>query len=92
MDKLLAPEQLTDGGNLPEQWKRFKRTFDQFLMATNRADQSDPVKIALLLRTIGQRGNDVYDSFTWATEAEQQIYQKVVEQFDRFCAPRINVN
>ena len=27
VDKLLAPEPLTDGGNLPEKWKRFKRTF-----------------------------------------------------------------
>ena len=47
--------------NLPEQWKRVKRTFDQFLMATNRADQSDPVNNALLVMTIGQRGNDICD-------------------------------
>ena len=55
MNKLLAPEPLTSGGYLLEQWKRFLRTFEQFLVATGRADKPDPVKIALLLRTIGQR-------------------------------------
>ena len=49
MDKLLAPEPVTEGGNLPEQWKRFRRTFLQFLVATGRVDKTDPVKIALLL-------------------------------------------
>ena len=71
MDKLLAPEPLTSGGNLPEQWKRFLRTFEQFLVATGRADKPDPVKIALLLRTIGQRGNDIFDAFTW--DADRQL-------------------
>ena len=74
MDKLLAPEPraLTEGGNLPEQWKRFKRTFVQFLVATGRVDKTDSVKIALFLRTIGQRGNDIYESFTWETDADKE--------------------
>ena len=59
-DRLLAPEPLTEGENLPEQWNRFKRTVLQFLMATGRIDKTDPLKIVLLLRTIGQRGNDIW--------------------------------
>ena len=60
-------------------------------MATGRVDKTDPVKIALLLRTIGQRGNDIYESFTWETDADKDKYDKVVENFDQFCAPRVNV-
>ena len=78
MDKLLAPEPLTEGGNLPEQWKRINRTFLQFLVATGRVDTTDPVKIALLLRTIGQRGNYIYESFTWETDADKDRYDKEV--------------
>ena len=33
----------------------------------------------------------IYDSYTWATKAEQEIYHKVDEQFDTFCAPITNV-
>ena len=91
MDKLLAPEPLTSGGNLPEQWKRFLRTFEQFLVATGRADKPDPVKIALLLRTIGQRGNDMFDAFTWDADTDRQVYQTVVDKYNSFCAPRVNV-
>ena len=54
-------ERLTEGGNLPEQLKRYKRTFEQFLIAISRADTLDRVNIAQFLRTIGQRGNDVFD-------------------------------
>ena len=91
MDKLLAPEPLTEDGHLPEQWKRFKRTFLQFLGATGRVDKTDPVIIALLLRTIGQRWNYIYGSFTWETDADKDKYDKVVENFDQFCVSRVNV-
>ena len=87
----MAPEPLTSGGNLPERWKRYVRTFEQFLVATGRADKPDPVKIALLLRTIGQRGNDMFDAFTWDADADRQVYQTVVDKFNSFCAPRVNV-
>ena len=91
MDKVLAPELLTSGGNLPEQWKHFLRTFEQFLVATCRADKPDPVKIALLLRTIGQRGNDIFDAFMWDADAYRQVYQTVVDKYNSFCAPWVNV-
>ena len=60
-------------------------------MATGRVNKTDPVKIALLLRTIGQCGNYIYESFSWETEADKNKYDKVVENFDQFCAPRVNV-
>jgi len=59
MEKLIAPETLTKGGNLPEQWKRYLRTFKKLLMATGRADKPGPIVITLLLRTIGGRGSGV---------------------------------
>ena len=34
INKQLAPEPLTEGEHLPEPWKRFNRTFQQFLVAT----------------------------------------------------------
>ena len=60
-------------------------------MATGRVDKTDPVKISLLLRTIWQRGNDIYESFTWETDADKDKCDKVVENFDQLCAPRVKV-
>ena len=59
MNRLIAPETLTNGGNLQEPWKRYLRTFEKLLMGTGRADKPGPVTIALLLMTIGGQGNGV---------------------------------
>ena len=90
MEKFLAPAPLTEGANLPEQWKRYIKTFGQFLRATEKANCDDGVKVALLLRTIGDRGNDIYDSFTYAAGESGQNYANVLAKFDSFCEPRTN--
>lgn len=91
MDKFLAPAPLTAGANLAEQWKRFKKAFNQFLRATERNAAADPVKVALLLRTVGDRGNDIYETFTYADGQTDQQYNLVITKFDAFCRPRVNI-
>ena len=87
MDKLLVPEQLKEG-NLRESWKRFKREFNQFLIATER-DKADPkIKMAILLRVIGVRGNDIYENFKFQNEKDKEDYEKVIKKFEEFCKPR----
>ena len=90
MEKFLAPAPLTEVANLPEQWKRYIKTFGQFLRATEKANCDDGVKVALLLRTIGDRGNDIYDSFTYAAGESDQNYANVLAKFESFCKPRTN--
>lgn len=90
MEQLLVPQPLVDGAELPEQWKRFKRDFELFLIACEKGDAADGVKVALLLRTVGSRGNDIYDSFRWAQAADKTVYATVLTKFAEFCAPRVN--
>ena len=63
MDKLLLPDALRDDGNLGESWERFKREFNQFIVATEREKVDKKIKTAILLRVIGPRGNDIYENF-----------------------------
>ena len=87
MDKLLVPEQLKEG-NLSESWERFKREFNQFLIATE-CDKADPkIKTAILLRVIGVRGNDIYENFKFQNEKDKEDYEKVIKKFEEFCKPR----
>ena len=66
MDRYLLPEPLPATGNLPEQWARFKKQFEQFLDASEKSGGSrDTAKIAILLRTIGDKGNDIYENFVF---------------------------
>lgn len=90
MDKFLAPEPLKDGPDLPEQWKKFKRDFDLFLRATNKHNKSDALRIALLLRTIGDRGNDLFEAFRWEEEDHKHDFARVLAKFDTECRLRVN--
>ena len=66
MDRYLLPEPLPATGNLPEEWARFKKQFEQFLDASEKSGVSrDTAKIAILLRTIGDKGNDIYENFVF---------------------------
>ena len=91
MEQLLAPKPIADGQNLPDEWKNFKRDFELFLLATDKDDANDKVKTALLLRTIGRRGNLIYESFAWKEDENKQSYDQVIKKFDDYCKPRVNV-
>ena len=86
MEQLLAPVPLKDG-NLAEGWKRFKREFSQFMIATGKDKSSKAVRVAILLRTIGPRGNDIYENFG-LSETDKVDYDKVIEAYDAFCKPQ----
>jgi hypothetical protein len=79
------------GVSLPEEWRVFKEEFELFLTAISKDDAADKVKVALLLRTIGPRGKDIYDNFTYAAGKSKDNYKDVVDNFDQFCKPRINL-
>ena len=85
MEKYMIPEQLPSTGNLPEQcqWARFKKQFKQFLDASEKSEASDKAKIAMLLRTIGDKGNDIFDNFSFEADA-QPTFVDVLEKFDQF--------
>ena len=80
MDRYLLPELLPVTGNLPEQWARFKKQFEQFIDASEKAGVSDKAKIAILLRTIGDKGNDIFENFAFEAN-EQPTFDDVVATF-----------
>ena len=90
MEKYIIPEQLPLAGNLPEKWARFKKQFKQFLDASEKSEASDKAKIAMLLRSIGDKGNDIFDNFSFEADA-QPTFVDVLEKFDQFCKPRVSV-
>ena len=90
MDRYLLPEPLPATGNLPEQWARFKKQFEQFLDASEKAGVSDKANISILLRTIGDKGNDIFENFAFEAN-EQPTVDDAVAKFEQFCRPRISV-
>ena len=91
MDRLQPPKPLIMEGNLLQNWKLWKQEFNLFMIATEYTEKAEQVKTSLLLHCIGERAREVYNSFTFQSEADSMNYTKVVEQFEAYFGPRRNV-
>ena len=58
------PQPLVFEGNLAEQWKKWKQELNFHLIATETNDKSDAIKSNILLKCIGKKGREVYNTFT----------------------------
>ena len=86
MEKFFAPEAITGEVDLNEQWRRFKREFLLFLTATDKGEASEKIKLALFLRLVGQRMNDLYETMQFV-EGEDRTSWSVVEGNGPFVRP-----
>ena len=92
MDKLTPPEQLNlESGNLAENWRQWRQRFDIFSLATGLSEKSDKVQSATLLHVAGPTALEVYNTFTWDEEGDEQKVNKILQKFENYCKPRKNI-
>ncbi|XP_067930980.1 uncharacterized protein [Watersipora subatra] len=84
-DSFLVPKPLQEEGDLSTQWTRFKEEFGYYLIAAEKLDKDDKIKIALLLMSIGPKGTDIFKSFKFGQGKSKEVYQDVLEKFDQTC-------
>ena len=50
-----------------DKWKKFKRAWENYALATELSKKSESVQVATLLTVIGEEAREVYSTFTgWA--------------------------
>ena len=86
MEKYLVPDQVGEG-DITEQWQRFKKEFALFLTALGKDKADSAVKLAMFLRVVGPRINDMYEALTFA-EGEDKGFEGVMTKLDSLCARR----
>ena len=87
MEKFLAPEPIGEG-DAYKQWVRFKKEFEQFLLAAGKGDASGAVKLAILLRVVSPHINDLYDSMAFADGEDRKDFSTEAARLDILCARR----
>ena len=87
MEKYLVPEPVGEG-DLTDQWARFKKEFNLFLVAIGKADASSGMKLAILLRAVGQRVNDIHEALVFADGEDKNDFDTIVKKLDSVCARR----
>ena len=79
---------LDDSTTISTRWKKYKRTFENLVVALNVTD--DRQKKALWLNYIGEEAYRVYENLTFGTEDEK--YEAVITLLDGHFAPKSNIS
>lgn len=88
MNSIRPPDELKLTGNVNENWKAFKQSFELYALAIG-LDGNERRKNALLLTVAGRSALDVYNTFVF-TEEEKDKYEAVIEKFEQYCTQRKN--
>ena len=91
MNQLPPPDPLDLTGNLAENFRRFKQSFEIYLVASGLSDKDDKVKANVLLHVIGQECRDIYNGFDWQGNENKEKDEDILKKFEEYCNPRKNV-
>ena len=77
------------GGSLDQSWKKFKRSWRNYLVASRVGEESHDFQTAVFLSCIGDDANDVYDGFDFEPGQERNM-DAVLAKFESFCVGQTN--
>lgn len=83
------PSALSFQGNVSENWRKWRQSFENYLLATGFNTKPEPRQIALLLTVIGEEANEKYDTFE-LSETEKVEIKSVLGKFESYCSPKKN--
>ena len=72
-----------------ENWKRFKRAWTNYSLATGLNEKAELVHVATLLTVIVKEAQEVFSTFSgWEREGDDT---KIQPKFEHYCQPRKNI-
>ena len=75
-----------------ERWKRFKRAWTNYSLATGLSEKTEAVQVATLLTVIGEEARKVFSTFSdWDNEGDDAKIKPVLDKFEVYCQPRKNI-
>ena len=77
------------GANLDQSWKKFKRSWQNYAIASRVGEEPQEFQTAVFLSCLGDDGNDVYDGFSFEPGQDRDI-AVIIAKFDSFCVGETN--
>lgn len=85
MDYVKKVNNLSLHGNLSENWKRFKQNYDIFEEAAGINNQTQSVRVASFLNTIGEDALELFNNFDMSDE-DRKCYAAIQNAFEKYCS------
>lgn len=86
----LPPNLELQGSNVSVEWKFWKTSFEDYLMATIHDQSSDKIKLPLLINMIGSEAARLVTTVP-ISEKDNQKYDNVIEAIVKFVSTRVNI-
>ena len=74
-----------------EEWKHWRKTWENYALATELKDKEAQVLVATPLTIIGNDANRVFETFEWTDENHKTDIEQVLNKFETYTKPRINI-
>ena len=79
------PEKMSFSGSLAENWRKFKRNFNNYSVATRLSREPDlQYQTSVLLSIIGPEAFDVYEGLQFTNDEDPDDIKLVIEKFEEF--------
>ena len=79
------PSKMSLTGNLTQNWRKFKRQFENYAVASRLTrEEDDEYKVAVFLAVIGEEAHEVVDSLKFDDINDRKKLNKVVEKLETF--------
>ncbi|KAK0145431.1 hypothetical protein N1851_015677 [Merluccius polli] len=75
----------------PAEWPDWKQRFVRFRSATKLNKEDGAVQVSSLIYAMGSESENVFRSFTFTDEGQQDNFDVVLAKFDEYFVPRRNV-
>ena len=75
----------TEDRNLAQIWKKNRRQFENYCIASRLDKEEDAFQCAVFLATVGEDAMDIFDGLHFDAEADKKKLDKVIKAFEDFC-------
>ena len=89
MENLNKPIPFSLEGNVEENWRKFKRQYTNFMLASGKTEESKKVQAAILQNLVGPEAIELLDTFN-LTDENLEDPEKILEAFEKNCKKEIN--
>lgn len=76
-------------GDTAVNWKKFKSTYEIYIVATGCSEKSNEIQAAVLLHCLGNEANDILETLDLADE-DKKDPKKIIEKLDKYFVPKMN--
>ena len=77
-------------GSTAVNWRTWVSAWKNYTLATKPDKEEEERQVATLLAVIGKKANQVFRTFTWASEGDAKKIAPALKRFEDYCIPREN--